>query len=109
MKERLAIAGRKSDECGYATIDMSMDFCPRCGGGLTDWQFEPEGVVWSTTVAHVSVRGIEPPFGLAYVDFVEGMRVLARFDPSVGTLHVDDRVSISTSSEGVLFAEGHAR
>ena len=90
-------------------MDMSMDFCPSCGGDLAYWQFEPEGVVWSTTVAHVSVRGIDPPFGLAYVDFVEGMRVLARFDPSVGTPNVDDRVSIFSSSEGVLFAEGHTR
>ena len=68
--------GTRCDLCGYATAPPTPR-CPACGGITSGESFEPQGIVWASTVVHIPVGRREPPFGLAYVDVNEGPRILA--------------------------------
>ncbi|MFN3256498.1 MAG: OB-fold domain-containing protein [Ilumatobacter sp.] len=39
--------------------------------------FGPRGVVWASTVVHLEIGGLDAPYELAYVDLVDGPRILA--------------------------------
>lgn len=69
--------GLRCTVCGFATL-LPQVVCPSCGGTLRGETFSSTGTVWSTTRVHVPVPGLEPPYGLAYVDLADaGPRVLA--------------------------------
>jgi len=76
MTEAGGLAGARCEACGYA-VAFPRPRCPRCRGELAPAEFGPGGTVWASTVVHVPVPGVEPPYGLAYVDLDDdGPRVL---------------------------------
>jgi uncharacterized protein len=70
------IAGWRCATCQHPLM-WAPPRCPLCGGALEAALFGPAGTVWSSTVVRVPVPGRTPPYGMAYVDFDDGPRVLA--------------------------------
>ena len=58
----------------------------RCGSGLAEAALPKTGTVWSSTVVHSGPS----PVGLAYVDLLDGPRLLARFDVGLGSPQTGD-------------------
>lgn len=60
--------------------------CRHCGGSVEASRFGPGGEVWAVADVHLRVGPRTPPFTLAYVDLIDGPRVLARVTgPPVAT------------------------
>lgn len=92
------LRGWRCAECGVARAAKAPR-CPVCAGGLVATDFGPEGTVWSSTVVHLDIAGIQAPYGLAYVDLDDGPRFLAHVDGAQELLLVGSRVTISGISE----------
>lgn len=73
------ITGRRCTRCGLATVSDGPG-CPGCGSEQVECTFGPRGIVWSSTVVRVPIPGRTPPYVLAYVDLVDGPRVLCHLD-----------------------------
>lgn len=75
--------------------------CPECRGALAAAEFGPGGTVWSSTVVHLDLAGIEAPYGLAYVDLDDGPRTLAHTTETTAPIEVGTRVVITgTTAHG---------
>lgn len=75
--EGARVPGLRCTGCGHPTAFWA-PCCPVCRGEVKPAAFGPRGTVWSSTVVRVPVAGLEPPYGLAYVDLDDGPRVLVR-------------------------------
>lgn len=77
------------------------EFCPVTGArDMQPVTFGPRGVLYSFSTIHVS-SSRPTPYTLGYVDFENGLRVMAhvRFDPKV-TLHCDMEVQTDADADG---------
>lgn len=75
--EGSVVVAQRCTSCRYA-VAHPRPRCPECGGELAVTEFGPGATVWASTVVHVPVAGLTPPYGLAYVDLDDdGPRVLA--------------------------------
>lgn len=75
--------------------------CPDCGSPLVDAEFGPAGTVWSSTVVHLDIDDIDPPYGLAYVDLDDGPRILVHTVEAGSPIPVGTRVELSgTTARG---------
>lgn len=92
------LRGWRCAECGAARA-VEAPSCPDCTGELAATDFGPQGTVWSSTVVHLDISGIQAPYGLAYVDLDDGPRFLAHVDGVQEPLPVGSRVTISDISE----------
>jgi len=70
------LLGSRCTACGYPLAEV-LERCPVCGGACAPVSFGPAAVVFAATVLRVAVPGRTPPYGLAYVDLVDGPRILA--------------------------------
>lgn len=74
------VRGARCQACGYPTAPAA-PWCPVCQNAeQSEAEFGPRGVVWSSTIVHIPVGRWQPPYALAYVDLVDGPRVLAHLD-----------------------------
>lgn len=93
------VAGQRCTACGYA-VALPRPRCPRCRGELEPAEFGPGGAVWSSTVVHLPVAGMEPPYGLAYVDLdEEGPRILVHAADASAPLPVGAQVTLGGPDE----------
>lgn len=98
----LRLEGWRCTSCARP-FALESPWCPHCRGRLAPATFGPEGVVWSATVLRVPLPGRTPPTALAYVDLVDGPRVLVHVR---GPAH-DERLPVGRPVRGVgLTAEG---
>ncbi|MFE0749024.1 Zn-ribbon domain-containing OB-fold protein [Gordonia sp. NPDC058843] len=70
------LIGARCTRCGHVIAQHDVPWCPDCYGAVERAAFEPVGTVWAATTARIPVGRWKPPFGLAYVDVVDGPRVL---------------------------------
>jgi uncharacterized OB-fold protein len=81
--------------CGEQTLPVP-EFCPRC---LSDHVMEKRhsgaGVVYAATAVRRGPKGVELPYGLAYVDLSETVRVMARYACGDAPLPPQTRVVVS--------------
>ena len=97
------VVGGRCPACGYATAPATPR-CPSCGGAVqTPVGFAPAGTVWGATILHLPVGDRLPPYGLAYVDVLDGPRVLAVFDAQA-PLAVGARVTLSQTGDDLVAA-----
>jgi uncharacterized OB-fold protein len=82
--DQWVLAGCRCTSCGYA-LAFQGPRCPRCHGPVESAAFGPDGTVWASTVVHLELPELTPPYGLAYVDLDKGPRIL------VQTAVTDDR------------------
>lgn len=81
--------------------------CPRCAGPIQPATFRTDGTVVSSTRVEIGVGGIDPPYVLAYVDLIDGPRLLVHVrsaDLSVPKVGRKVRV-VGTTPTGDLLAE----
>ena len=94
------LAGWRCPHCALARATPSPR-CPDCGSPLDDAEFGPTGTVWSSTVVHLDIDDIDPPYGLAYVDLDGGPRILAHTRVATSPIPVGTRVELSgTTARG---------
>lgn len=91
------IAGWRCGECGFPTA-VAVAWCPRCRSAVGAEHFGPDGSVWSSTVVRVPLPGRTPPYTLAYVDLVDGPRILAHVEDAGTALGVGTAVSLVVPS-----------
>lgn len=96
----VVLAGWRCPGCALPRATPSPR-CPDCGSALDAAEFGPEGTVWSSTIVHLELDGLEPPYGLAYVDLDGGPRVLAHTPDASAPIPVGTRVALSgTTARG---------
>jgi uncharacterized OB-fold protein len=78
--------------------------CPACGGVMAPERFPGRGAVWASTLIHIRVGDLVPPYALAYVDLDGGPRVLAR-PRRASSLPVGHRVRLEASAVEGVWAE----
>ncbi len=101
----VTISGNCCVTCDLKTLSQA-ESCPACGGGVVPASFGPQGTVWSSTVVRVPVPGRQPPYAIAYVDIVDGPRVLCHLAGASERAAVGARVHLTgLTNEGDLCAE----
>jgi uncharacterized OB-fold protein len=93
------VAGVRCTACGYPS-GVARPRCPVCAADVAAERFGPDGVVWSSTVVHIPLPGREGAYGLAYVDLLDGPRILAHTDAAGGRLPIGTRVRILPGPAG---------
>lgn len=82
------VIGSRCDLCARG-VAPATHLCPWCRGAVSEALFAVDGTVWASTVVHLPGAGRPVPSALAYVDLVDGPRVLVVQDQaevwSVGT------------------------
>lgn len=73
------VAGTRCAACGHPSIERGPR-CAACRCAVNPVWFGPSGTVWSWTTVRIAAPGREPPYTLAYVDLVDGPRILAHVD-----------------------------
>jgi len=97
--------GARCTSCGHPLL-VHPPRCARCLGPLAPARFGPAGTVWSSTVVRIGVPGRTPPYTLAYVDLVDGPRILAHVAGHTERVAVGTAVRLVPSSrEGDLVVE----
>jgi uncharacterized OB-fold protein len=91
-----ALAGWICASCAHP-LALPRPRCPRCTGELVAREFGPFGTVWAATVVRVPIPGLEPPYGLAYVDIDEGPRILVH--SGEGPLAIGSRVRLEAPDD----------
>jgi uncharacterized protein len=89
----LRLGGWRCQTCRHPML-WAAPRCPLCAGAMTPEAFGPEGVVWSSTVVRVPIPGRTPPYAMAYIDLMDGPRVLAHVDGPAERLPVGSRVTL---------------
>jgi len=84
------LAGKTCPKCGHHFAIAPRE-CRQCGAELIDATFGPRGEVWSSTVVHIKAAMRTAPYTLAYVDLLQGPRIIAHVRdasvrPNVGQL-----------------------
>ena len=70
--------GQCSD-CGEKAVPVPA-FCPCClGANIARVRHSGIGVVYAATAVRRGPKGVDLPYGLAYVDFDASLRVMARY------------------------------
>jgi uncharacterized OB-fold protein len=77
--EGYVIRGKSCQNCGHY-FSVPPRLCRLCRGELVDRYFGPTGIVWSSTVVRIPAARTTTPYVLAYVDLVEGPRILAHVE-----------------------------
>lgn len=92
------LAGWRCSRCHRARATPA-PWCPVCRAALEPENFGPLGTVWSSTMVHLDLSGLEAPYGLAYVDLDQGPRVLVHVDDAGEPVAVGARVRLSSTTE----------
>lgn len=71
----VCVIGKRCTACRYPSARY-VPRCPVCRSDVHDDHFGPRGVVFASTVLRVSVLDRKPPVALAYLDLLDGPRVL---------------------------------
>ena len=90
-------------ECGSETAPPP-EWCPACWSDRVESvPTEGPGVVAAATVVHRGPRDVELPFGLAYVDVSDRLRLMMRFDAQDAGVVPGARVRVSErASDGPI-------
>ena len=77
------LRGARCTRCRHPLAQSDVPWCPVCFGPVEPCGFAPTGTVWAATTVRIPVGRWAAPFGLAYVDVLDGPRVLVhvRCDP----------------------------
>lgn len=98
------LAGSRCTACAHPA-PVARPRCGRCGGPTEDAHFAADGRVAAHTTVRIAVGERQPGYGLAYVDLVDGPRVLAHLAPDLEPVAVGDPVRLAgTTEEGDLLA-----
>lgn len=87
------VAGTRCTACGHPSVERGPR-CAVCGCTVDPAWFGPSGTVWSWTTVRIASTGREPPYTLAYIDLVDGPRILAHVDGALDLAAVDAPVRI---------------
>jgi uncharacterized OB-fold protein len=73
--------GLRCRECGTVSLTRSR-FCPACWNrdSQDEHTLSDRGTLYSYTIVHHAPPGYDAPYGIAYVDLLEGVRLMARVD-----------------------------
>ncbi|PPJ14432.1 hypothetical protein C5E51_02845 [Nocardia nova] len=95
------LVGARCTACGHTLLQTETPWCPVCFGPVEECGFAPMGTVWAATTVRMPVGRWPAPFGLAYVDVLDGPRVLVhvRCDPTPG---IGDKIEFTLSESGDL-------
>ncbi|MGW0177203.1 Zn-ribbon domain-containing OB-fold protein [Rhodococcus sp. NPDC003322] len=81
--------------CGEIAVPRP-EFCPRClGDDVVEERHDGAGVVYAATAVRRGPKGVALPFGLAYVDLSETLRVMARYELCDAPLLPQTRVVVT--------------
>lgn len=94
------LIGARCTECGLPLAQTDVPWCPDCYAPVGRAEFAPAGTVWAATTARIPVGQWKAPFGLAYVDVIDGPRVL------VHVLAAPDLPAAGTTIEFTMSAGG---
>ncbi|WP_040798149.1 OB-fold domain-containing protein [Nocardia higoensis] len=102
------LRGARCVQCRHPLAQPDVPWCPVCFGAVEDCGFAPVGVVWSATTVRIPVGRWAAPFGLAYLDVVDGPRVLVhvRCDPAP---RIGERIEFTCTDSGDLAEIGLER
>jgi uncharacterized OB-fold protein len=89
----LHLVGSHCKKCGQNYFP-AREICPKCfaEGQMEKVRFSNQGKLYSYSVVHVAPKQFSPPYAVGYVDFPEGVRVLAQLtttDPKQIRLDMD--------------------
>jgi len=73
---QFVIDGKSCSKCGHH-FAMAPRECRKCGASLVDATFGPRGEVWSYTIVYMKAARRTTPYTLAYIDLLEGPRIIA--------------------------------
>lgn len=78
----MPLTASRCPECGHVAYPVE-SICSVCAhqGESEPIELGPEGILYTFTVVHAAPPGVERPYALGYVDFVEGTRVFGRIVP----------------------------
>lgn len=90
-----AIVCGECDVC-KAVIFPAPPICPEClGESISVRPIDSQGTLYTYTIVHAARPGWNSPYGLAYVDFPEGVRICGPLDiPASGKIELDTPVEI---------------
>ena len=91
------VVGYRCDDCRYPII-QKVPRCPECSGSMAADNFGPDGIVAASTCLRVRVPGYEPPYAIAYVDLLDGPRVLVH-TPDAQVIPPGAKVSLTGLTE----------
>ncbi|MBY8857252.1 OB-fold domain-containing protein [Nocardia sp. CA2R105] len=95
------LIGARCTDCRHPLSQLEVPWCPVCFGRVEQCGFAPVGTVWAATTVRIPVGRWRAPFGLAYVDVLDGPRVLVhvRCEP---TPSAGDKIAFDLSESGDL-------
>ena len=96
------LRGARCTVCGLVTSQPDIPWCADCFGAVEPAGFEPVGTVWAATTVRLPVGRWRAPFGLGYVDVIDGPRVLVHVPGAEALPKRGDRVEFTTSDDGDL-------
>ena len=96
---RLRIA--RCTVCRHPGPQTDVPWCPACFGAVDIDTVDPTGTVWAVTTVRIPVGRWKAPFGLAYVDVIDGPRVLVHV-PCDPAPTVGQRLTFAGSADGDL-------
>jgi uncharacterized OB-fold protein len=90
-----AILCGECDSCKALIFPMP-PICPTClGESISTRPIDSQGRLYTYTIVHAARPGWNSPYGLAYVDFPEGVRICGPLDlPVSGKIELDTAVDI---------------
>lgn len=76
------LLGSRCSRCGHIAYPAE-SICNACAhrGESEPIELSPGGILYTFTIVHVAAPGVETPYALGYVDFIEGARVFGRIIP----------------------------
>ncbi|MGW5239229.1 OB-fold domain-containing protein [Monashia sp. NPDC004114] len=75
------------------------EFCPGClSEDVVEEQHEGVGVVYAATAVRRGPKGVDLPYGLAFVDLSDSLRVMARY--ACGDAPLPPQTSVAVTQTG---------
>ncbi|MGE4427636.1 MAG: Zn-ribbon domain-containing OB-fold protein [Solirubrobacteraceae bacterium] len=88
----------RCEKCGELTVPRPV-FCPRClSDAIAHEQYDGAGVVYAATAVRRGPKGVELPYGLAFIDLGGKLRVMARYACGDGPMAPDTPVTVAQTA-----------
>lgn len=97
------LVGSRCSDCGHVAYPAE-SICNACGRRDKGEPIElgPVGTLYTFTVVYAGAPGVETPYAIGYVDFIEGARVFGRIVPG-DNLAVGMKVGLVLAPDSDIF------
>jgi uncharacterized OB-fold protein len=93
--QSVGITVGRCSNCATTTVPVP-EFCPTClSSDVAGEQHDSDGVVYAATVVRRGPKGVDLPFGLAYIDLTDTLRIMSRYTVDGERLAPGTRVTVS--------------